>query len=409
MITQGETMLTGKTVVLGVTGGIAVYKAVELLRLLTKAGAVVHVVMTEAATQFVTPLTFQTLSGNPVHTELFNLISEQQIGHISLADRADLFIIAPATANVIGKVAAGIADDLLTTTIMATKAPVLFSPAMNVNMYQNPIYRENEERLKRHGYLFVPAATGMLACGWEGEGKLPAPEVILEEAICALTPKVLAGQRILVTAGPTREEIDPVRYISNHSSGKMGFALAREARLRGAKVTLVCGPTCLLPPLGVEAVPVASAQEMREAVLNRLDEIDIVIKAAAVADYRPKSRAGGKVKKGACELVVELAKNPDILAEVGERGGRRVVVGFAAETEDLVANATKKLKAKNLDLIVANDVSQEGAGFNVDTNIVKLLFRDGKIEELSLMGKVALAGVILDRIAAVCREKLSSP
>jgi phosphopantothenoylcysteine decarboxylase/phosphopantothenate--cysteine ligase len=391
-------MLKGKVILLGVTGGIAVYKAVELLRLLTKAGAVVHVVMTRGATEFVAPLTFQTLSGNPVHLELFNLISEQQIGHISLAERADLFLVAPATANFIGKVAGGIADDLLTTAVMATKAPVLIAPAMNVNMYQNPIYQENEARLRKHGYLFVAPACGMLACGYEGEGKLQDPEVILEEAIAALTPKQLLGERILVTAGPTREEIDPVRYISNHSSGKMGYAIARAARLRGAEVTLVTGPTAIEPPYGVEVVRVESAQQMREAVLERLQATDIVIKAAAVADYRPKLRAEMKVKKTAAQLAIELEKNPDILAELGACKEGRLLVGFAAETEDLLANATLKLDRKNLDLIVANDVSQEGAGFNVDTNIVKLLFRDGRVEELPIMGKDELAGIILERV-----------
>ncbi|GFO69080.1 peptidase ClpP [Geomonas limicola] len=391
-------MLRGKTIVLGVTGGIAVYKAVELLRLLTKAGTAVHVVMTRGATEFVTPLTFQTLSGNPVHLELFNLISEQQIGHISLAERADLFIIAPATANFIGKVANGIADDLLTTTVMATRAPVLLAPAMNVHMYQNPIYRENEEKLKRHGYLIVPPASGMLACGYEGEGKLPEPEHLFEEALAALTPKKLAKTRILVTAGPTQEEIDPVRFISNHSSGKMGYAIARQARLRGAEVTLVTGPCAIVPPYGVEVVRVQSAAAMREAVLARLETTDVVIKAAAVADYRPKARAGQKVKKVAEELAIELEKNPDILGEVGRLKGKQLLVGFAAETDDLVANAKAKLARKNLDLIVANDVSQEGAGFNVDTNIAKLLFADGRIEDVPLTGKQELAGIILDRV-----------
>jgi phosphopantothenoylcysteine decarboxylase/phosphopantothenate--cysteine ligase len=399
-------MLRGKEIVLGVTGGIAVYKAVELLRLLTKAGAVVHVVMTRGATEFVAPLTFQTLSGQPVYLELFNLISEQRIGHITLAERADLFVIAPATANFIGKVASGVADDLLTTTVMATRAPVLVAPAMNVNMYQNPIYRENEARLKRHGYLFVPPACGMLACGWEGEGKLQDPEVILEEAVAALTPKRLAGVRILVTAGPTREEIDPVRYISNHSSGKMGYAIARAARLRGGEVTLVTGPTAIAVPYGVSAIRVESAEQMREAVLGSLDLSDIVIKAAAVADYRPRLRAEMKVKKSANHLSIELERNPDILCEIGAKKGGRVLVGFAAETEELVANATRKLALKNLDLIVANDVSLEGAGFNVDTNIVKLLFRDGRIEELPIMGKEELAGIILDRVE-VLRSELS--
>lgn len=398
-------MLRGKVIVLGVTGGIAVYKAVELLRLLSKAGASVHVVMTKAATEFVTPLTFQTLSGNPVHLELFNLISEQQIGHISLAERADLFLIAPATANFVGKIASGIADDLLTTTVMATTAPVLIAPAMNVNMYHNPIYQENEARLKKLGYLFVPPATGMLACGYEGEGKLPAPEVIFEEAVAALTPKLLAGARVLVTAGPTREEIDPVRYISNHSSGKMGYALARQARLRGARVTLVTGPTALDAPQGVEVIEVESAREMRDAVLRQVEGCDVVIKAAAVADYRPKQRAGAKMKKTAAELAIELEKNPDILAELGARKEGRVLVGFAAETDDLVANATAKLSRKNLDMVVANDVSQEGAGFNVDTNIVKLLYRDGRVEEFPKMGKDELAGVILERVEQLRQER----
>lgn len=391
-------MLKGKEIVLGVTGGIAVYKAVELLRLLVKAGATVHVVMTKGAKQFVTPLTFQTLSGNPVHSELFNLISEQEIGHISLAERADLFIIAPATANCIGKLACGIADDLLTTTVMATRAPVLIAPAMNVNMYHNPIYRENEERLKKHGYLFVAPACGMLACGYEGEGKLQAPEVILEEAVAALTPKRLAGERVLVTAGPTLEEIDPVRFISNHSSGKMGYAIARQARLRGAEVTLVTGPAALSAPHGVKLVRVQSAAEMRDAVLDALERTDIVIKAAAVADYRPRSRSGQKMKKSEAELCIELEKNPDILAEIGAMKGGRLLVGFAAETQELVKNAGAKLKTKNLDLVVANDVSQEGAGFNVDTNIVKLLYRDGRVEALPMMGKDELAGEILERV-----------
>jgi phosphopantothenoylcysteine decarboxylase/phosphopantothenate--cysteine ligase len=394
-------MLQGKEIVLGVTGGIAAYKAVELLRLLTKAGASVHVMMTRSATEFVTPLTFQTLSRHPVHTELFNLISEQEIGHIALADRADLVIVAPATANIIGKVAGGIADDLLSTTIMATKAPILFAPAMNVNMYQNPMYLANEEKLRWHGYHIVAPVKGFLACGWEGEGKLPDPQVIVVEAEAALTPKDLAGQRLLLTAGPTREEIDPVRFVSNHSSGKMGYALARAAYRRGAQVTLVSGPTCLADPHGVETVRVETALEMRDAVLARAGESTIIIKAAAVADYRPQRRAVQKIKKTAGRMVLELQQNPDILAELGSKKNRFLLVGFAAESGELLHNAAKKLAEKNLDLIVANDISCEGAGFNVDTNIVKLLFRDGRVEELPLMGKDELADVILDRVAAL--------
>jgi len=393
-------MLKGKNIVLGVSGGIAAYKSVELLRMLVKGGASVHVIMTRGATEFVTPLTFQTLSGNPVHTELFNLITEQEIGHISLADRADLFIIAPATANVIGKIAAGIADDLLTTTVMATRATVLFAPAMNVNMYENPIYRENEEKLRRLGYLFAEPVSGFLACGWEGKGKMQDPSLILEAAVAALTAKDLAGRTVLVTAGPTREELDPVRFISNHSSGKMGYALARAAWRRGARVVLVSGPTALTPPFGVELVPVESAAEMHAAVLERAAVCDVIIKSAAVADYRPKERAGDKLKKRREEMVVELVKNPDILRELGgaKRPGQ-LLVGFAAETADLEANAALKLETKNLDMIVANDVSAPGAGFNVDTNLVRLLYRDGGREVLPLLAKDEVADAVLDRVA----------
>jgi len=400
-------MLRGKNVVLGVTGGIAAYKAAELLRLLVRQGARVHVVMTRAAAEFVTPLTFQTLSANPVHMELFNLLDERDIGHVSLADRADLFIVAPATANLIGKIAGGIADDLLSTTIMATKAPVLFAPAMNTNMYQNPIYRENEEKLRRLGYLFADPVSGQLACGWEGEGKLQDPAIILEEAICSLCRKDLAGERLLVTAGPTREELDPVRYLSNHSSGKMGYAIARAARRRGASVTLVSGPVCLQQPYGVETISVVSAAEMREAVLNRFADSSIVIKAAAVADYRPEARAGNKIKKSAGEMVLRLAKTDDILAEIGRLKNGRFIAGFAAETDDLGGNAVKKLKEKNLDMIIANDVTREGAGFAVDTNIVTMVFSDGRVEDVPLMDKEALADTILDRIVEMRRQSSS--
>lgn len=391
-------MLREKTIVLGVTGGIAAYKAAELVRLLVKQGAAVHVIMTRAATEFVTPFTFQTLSANPVHTELFSLVEEQDIGHISLADRADLFIVAPATANLIGKIAAGIADDLLSTTIMATKSPVLLAPAMNTNMYLNPIYRENEEKLRRHGYLFAGPVSGQLACGWEGEGKLQDPAIILEEAICALSPKDLGGEQVLVTAGPTREELDPVRYLSNHSSGKMGYAIAVAARRRGACVTLVTGPVCLDEPHGVETIRVVSASEMREAVLGRFEASTIVVKAAAVADYRPETRAGNKIKKSVGNMVLNLARTHDILAEIGRHKTSQFIVGFAAETEDLAGNAVKKIAEKKLDMIVANDVTREGAGFAVDTNIVKLISRDGRVEDLPLMAKESLADIILDRV-----------
>jgi phosphopantothenoylcysteine decarboxylase/phosphopantothenate--cysteine ligase len=400
-------MLKDKQVILGVTGGIAAYKAVELLRLLTKAGADVHVILTRSAQEFLTPLTFQTLSANPVHTELFNLISEREIGHISLADRADLFIIAPATANVVGKIAAGIADDMLTTTVMATKAPVLIAPAMNVNMYTNPIYRDNEEKLKHYGYLFVPPETGALACGWEGKGKLAAPETIFEAAVAALSPQDLRGQTIMVTAGPTREELDPVRFISNHSSGKMGYALAKSAQRRGARVILVSGPVSLPPPTGVELVAVESARDMLAAVLERVGYCTAVIKAAAVADYSPAKRSSEKIKKKNAELSLQLVKTPDILAGLGALEKRPLLVGFAAETGSLAKFAARKLQEKNADIIVANDVSQPDAGFNVDTNRARLFFRDGRSVEYPLMSKEALSGVILDHVASELAERNS--
>lgn len=395
-------MFRGKKVVLGVCGGIAAYKAVELLRLYVKAGADVSVVMTRNACEFVTPLTFQTLSGNPVHTELFSLYQEREIGHISLADRADLFVVAPATANVVGKVAAGIADDLLTTTLMATKAKVLFVPAMNVNMWENPICRQNEAKLKGLGYHFLEPASGALACGWEGKGKLPDPLAIFEESERLLGPVDLSGETVLVTAGPTREELDPVRFLSNYSSGKMGYAIARAARNRGARVILISGPTCLAPPCGVEFQAVASASQMREAVMARLPAATIIVKAAAVADYRPVAASREKIKKGKDqELTLHLQKNPDILAELGRVKGERTLIGFAAETADLLENARKKLEEKNLDLIVANDVTQQGAGFDVDTNIVRLLFRDGTVEDLPQLPKDDVAHRLLDRVAAL--------
>ncbi len=391
-------MLRDKRIVLCVSGGIAVYKSLELLRLLTKAGADVHVVMSSSAQEFVTALSFQTLSGNPVHTELFNLIAEREIGHISLADRADLFLIVPATANIIGKIANGIADDMLSTTVMATKAPVLIAPAMNVNMFTNPIYRENEERLRRFGYLFVPPAKGTLACGWEGEGKLAAVETIFEAAVSALTKKDLAGKTIMVTAGPTREEIDPVRYISNHSSGKMGYALARNAARRGARVILVSGPVNLSPPCGVGLVAVESARQMHDAVMANVGECDVIIKAAAVADYRPEERKATKIKKQAGSMAVDLVKNPDILLELGRMEQRPLLVGFAAETCNLELYASTKLVEKNLDLIVANDVSQADAGFNVENNRAMLIYRDGRTVDFELMSKDELSEQILDKI-----------
>ena len=397
---------TDKTIVLGVTGGIAAYKAVELLRLLTKAGAQVHVVMTKAATEFVTPLTFQTLAGTPVMTDLFSLPLEHEIGHISLADRADLMIVAPATANIIGKVAHGIADDLLSTTIMATKAPVLFAPAMNVNMYENPLYQKNEQTLREVGYQIIQPAFGALACGWEGNGKLPSPETIFAHAEQLLTPHDLTGRRILITAGPTREELDPVRYLSNHSSGTMGFALAKQAFLRGAVVDLVSGPVALTAPDGVMRYPVVSAQEMHEQVMQLLPKVDVIIKAAAVADYRPVMRQSNKIKKGDAAPSIPLERNPDILTEASTSSARpKVVVGFAAETHNLEAYAKKKLHEKRLDLLVANDVTQEGAGFGCQTNIATIFDATGHAQALPCMTKEALANRILDRVLEQLLQK----
>lgn len=392
-------MFKDKTIILGVCGGIAAYKSVELLRLLVKAGASVHVVMTRSACEFVTPLTFQTLSGHPVHLELFDLLTEMEIGHISLADRADLFIVAPATANLAGKLASGIADDLLTTTLMATKAPVLLVPAMNVNMYENPIYQRNEEILRGAGYHLVEPDCGFLACGWEGKGKMPAPETIFEYAAALLMPKDLSGETVLITAGPTREAIDPVRYITNHSSGKMGYAIARAAQQRGARVILVSGPVAIQAPVGVELVKVVSAGEMRQAVLSHFNEATVVIKAAAVADYRPAEVNAVKIKKeDSASLNLPLVKNADILAEIGAKKGERLVVGFAAETSDLLENARKKLFGKCLDMIVANDVSEAGSGFDVETNRVRFLLPDGEVETLPLLDKFDVAQRLLDRV-----------
>ncbi len=395
---MGFKMLQGQCILLGVTGGIAAYKAAELLRLLVKAGAEVHVVMTRSAQEFVTPLTFQTLSGNPVHTELFNLLQEQEIGHISLADRADLVLGAPATANIIGKVANGIADDLLTTTIMATRAKVLFAPAMNSNMWENPVYRENHVKLENLGYHFIEPVYGDLACGWQAQGKLPDPAEIFNSARELLGGNDLAGKTVLVTAGPTREEIDPVRFLSNYSSGKMGYAIACAARNRGARVILVSGPVNLSEPRGVETIQVVSAREMYQVVMEKAERADLIIKAAAVADFRPLVRGDQKVKKGDSEtMMVELQRNPDILAELGRQKGSRILIGFAAETQELLKHAREKLENKNLDMIVANDVMQEGAGFDGDTNIVRFLTADGKVEELPQMTKQEVAEVLLDR------------
>ena len=391
-------MLKERNIVLGVTGGIAAYKAAELVRELVRAGTKVHVVMTQSAQAFITPLTFQTLSGNPVITELFSLIEESEIGHIALADKAEVLVIAPATANMIGKIAGGIADDMLTTIVMATKAPVLLAPAMNVHMWENPGCQENIQKLRSRGFHFIDPEPGELACGYEGKGRLAEVSAIVEEIRAILSPQDFARETVLITAGPTEEPIDPVRFITNRSSGKMGFAMAHAALRRGAEVILISGPTALPPPPKVKFIGVRSTAQMREAVLTNLKNASILLMAAAVSDYRPRQAAAGKIKKSQAEMVLALERNPDILAEAGRQKDHRILVGFAAETENLLRNARSKLKEKNLDLIVANDVTLPGAGFEVDTNIVKFLDRSRKVEELPLMTKEELADRILDRV-----------
>jgi phosphopantothenoylcysteine decarboxylase/phosphopantothenate--cysteine ligase len=362
--------------------------------------------MTREAAQFVTPLTFQTLSGKPVATEIFSLTEESEIGHINLADQAQVFVIAPATANLIGKIASGIADDLLTTIVMATQAPVLFAPSMNVHMFENPILQENIRKLRRLGYHFIEPAEGYLACGYEGKGRLPEPEVILEEIRGLLKKKDLAGERLLITAGPNHEAIDPVRFITNRSSGKMGYALARAAVRRGAEVTLVSGPTSLSAPEKTKLLKVKTAADMRAAVLDGFPNSTTVVMAAAVSDYSPVEAAPKKLKKGAESMRLELKRNPDILQELGAKKDGRFLIGFAAETDDVIANAGKKLKEKNLDMIVANDVSAEGSGFEGETNIATILDRSGNLQTLPLMTKDELADRILDHLQALKAARL---
>jgi phosphopantothenoylcysteine decarboxylase/phosphopantothenate--cysteine ligase len=390
-----------RLIVVGVTGGIACYKAVELVRLLVRNGFRVRVVMTRGAMQFVAPLTFQTLSGNPVATETFDLTQESQIGHINLADSADLFVIAPATANVIGKIAAGIADDLLTTVLLATQAPVLIAPAMNIHMYENPIVQDNLRKLRRIGYHILEPADGYLACGYEGKGRLPEPEKIVEEAERLLGSKDLSGEHFLITAGPNREPVDPVRYISNRSSGKMGYALASAALRRGAAVVLISGPTGLAKPAGARLIPVTTAAEMRDAVAREYDQCTVVIMAAAVSDYRVALVAEKKIKRGPGPLELRLEPNADILKELGANKKDKWLVGFAAETEDLTANAQKKLREKNLDMVVANNVGENGSGFDGDTNIATIVDRTGAVRSLPLMSKRELADRIYDHLLAL--------
>ena len=399
-------MLKGKRVVLGVTGGIAAYKAAEFVRLLVKEEVDVHVVMTENAQEFITPLTFQTLSGNPVVTDPFALLEDAEIGHIALADLAELVVILPATANIIGKIANGIADDFLSTMVMATKAPVLLIPSMNVNMWENKALQKNIQTLIGIGYYLMEPGEGELACHWYGKGRLPELNEVVEKMEDLLSPKDLKGEQILITGGPTQEPIDPVRFITNRSSGKMGVALAKMARRRGAEVILITGPGSLPPPRrDIQWVPVRSAEEMREAVFAHLEGSSVVIKSAAVSDYRPKAASEKKIKKEGSEYILALERTKDILEELGKKKGKRILVGFAAETEDLMANAKKKLLEKNLDLIVANDVSKPGAGFGVDTNQVKVLYPSGQVKDLPLMTKEEVAQFILDDVARLLKQK----
>lgn len=404
-------MLKGKKIVLGVTGGIAVYKAVDLVSRLRKQGAQVRVVMTEHAQQFVTPLTFKEISGNQVAVSMWSSNQEFNVEHISLANWADVFLVAPATANILAKMACGLADDLLSTTLLAAQAPIIVCPAMNTGMYENPVTQENIVKLKKLGVTVMEPAVGMLACGTSGAGRLPEPAQIVNfvNGFFAKREGDMRGLKVLVTAAGTREPIDPVRFVGNRSSGKMGYAVAQMAAERGADVLLVSGPSALDVPANVRAVQVETTNEMLEACLTAYDDVDIVIKAAAVADYRPRDVADQKIKKKTDDaLTVVMDKNPDILKTLGGKKTHQVLVGFAAETQNLLANAQEKVVKKNLDMIVANDVTATGAGFNSDTNIVKLLFADGKMKALEQMPKTVVADCILDEALKLYQAKKES-
>lgn len=391
------TSISGKKILLGITGGIAAYKSAELLRLLVKAGADVKVVMTKSAAEFVAPLTFQTLSGKPVMTDLFSAEVDSGLDHIRFTDEADLFIVAPATANSIGKITGGIGDDALSTLALAFDGPFLIAPAMNAKMYRNPFVQENLEKLKKHGYKIVGPESGDLACSYQDVGRMSQPSDILEAAISALTEKTLAGKKILITAGPTQEAIDPVRFIGNRSSGKMGYALATEALRRGADVTLISGPVAISPPTEATFIKTKSAKDMSRAVNENMAGTDIMFMVAAVADFSPVEASDRKIKKGSNEKIsLELQKTIDILGEAGKTKDGLFLVGFAAETDKLRENASSKLKEKNLDLIIANDVSEEGVGFDTDTNRVTILDSNGLVEETELLSKEAIASNILN-------------
>ncbi len=390
-------MLKGKTVLLGVTGGIAAYKIANLASALVKLHADVNVIMTQNATNFINPITFESLTGNKCIVDTFDRNFKFKVEHIALAELADVFMVAPASANVIGKIANGIADDMLTTTFMACKKKKILAPAMNTNMYENPIVQDNIKKLKDYGMEIIEPATGYLACGATGSGKLPDEKILLEYILREVAyEKDLSGKTVLVTAGPTREAIDPVRFISNHSTGKMGYAIARGASLRGARVILVSGPVSLEPPLFAELVPVVSAEDMYNAVMKYKDEADIIVKSAAVADYTPVAASSEKIKKQSGDMRIELKRTEDILKELGQsRRENQFICGFAMETENLIENAVRKLESKNVDMIVANSLKTEGAGFGTDTNVVTLITKNGKTE-LPLMSKTDVAMKILD-------------
>ncbi|GGA33075.1 phosphopantothenoylcysteine decarboxylase [Kroppenstedtia guangzhouensis] len=396
--------MIGKRIVVGVTGGIAVFKAAGLVSQLAQRGADVRVIMTRSASKFVTPLTFQTLSRNPVAVDTFEEKDPSVVSHIDLADHADLFVIAPATANILAKMAHGLGDDMLSTTLLATRAPILIAPAMNVHMYQNPVVQENIRRLKQLGHRFVEPVSGQLACGYVGQGRMEEPERILEviEEMLKEPTSVLQGHRVLVTAGPTREPLDPVRYLSNRSSGKMGYAIAEACTRAGAETVLVSGPTALTSPSGVRRVQVTTAEEMWHAVMEEMTDCDVIIKAAAVADYTPVTVASQKMKKSGDRMQLELKRTPDILTEAGRRKEGRFLVGFAAETEQVAKHAMDKLHRKKLDLVVANDVSRPGAGFDGDTNMVTVFDAEGEVVSLPRMSKREVA----DRLVALIGERL---
>ena len=402
-------ILKDKTLVVGVSGGIAAYKAAELVRLLVTRGARVRVMMTRNATEFITPLTLQALSLNPVATETFSLTQESEIGHIRLADSADAIVIAPATANLLAKAAAGIADDIVTTVLLAARCPLAFAPAMNVHMYDHPTVAENLAKLRARGATIIEPGAGALACGYEGKGRLIEPSVIVEEIERMLSPHDLASERILITAGPTQEAIDPVRFVSNRSTGKMGFAIARAAWRRGAAVRLVAGPSALATPSGVERIDTVSAADLLSATSRNFPWCSALIMAAAVADFRPRNPAAHKVKKNSNGLMLDLAPIADELPRLSAKKAGRLMIGFAAETEDLEVHALDKLRRKKLDLIVGNDVSRSDAGFGVDTNIVTMLSADGHVETTPKLLKDEVADVILDRVIKLRANKAKSP